>query len=130
MKKISAKAAVWTGQAWINLPVFVLIFSPISLFGLLAFPWLNRQAGSVAGPLLICLFFLGIGLAWLWWAVMVPRWRIWAWSRVADIEDLRQRAVRAGLIWPEGHVLERTEFRDAATKQVLRELDQKRPPRN
>ena len=129
MKKISASAAVWAGQAWINLPVFVFIFSPICLFCLLAFPWLNRQSGFVAGPLLICLFLLGIGLAWLWWSVMVPRWRIWAWSRVADTNDLRQRAVRTGLIWPEGHVLERTEFQDAATKRVLRELEKNGPPR-
>jgi hypothetical protein len=99
------------------------------LICLLAFPWLNRQSGFIAGPLLICLFLLGISLAWLWWSVMVPRWRIWAWSRVADTDDLRERAVRTGLIWPEGHVLERTEFRDAATKRVLRELETKRPPK-
>ena len=129
MKAISASAAVWVGQAWINIPVFGLIFSPVTLFGLFAWPWLNRQTGAVAGPLLIGLFLFGICLGWLWWSVMVPRWRIWAWVRVADTDDLRQRAVRTGLIWPEGHVLERTEFRDAATKHVLRKLETRAPPR-
>ena len=130
MKKLSASVAIWAGQAWINLPVFLIIFAPVALLGLLALPWLNRQPGAIAGPLLVCGFLLGVGLAWLWWSLMAPRWRIWAWSRVADTDDLRRRAVRHGLIWPEGHAFERTEFRPAATRQALRELETKEPPRN
>jgi hypothetical protein len=130
MKKLSASAAIWAGQAWINLPVFLIIFSPLALLGLLALPWLNRQPGTIAGPLLTFAFLVGVGSAWLWWSLMVPRWRIWAWSRVADTGDLRRRAVRHGLIWPEGHALERTEFRTAATRETFRELETKESPRD
>lgn len=69
------------------------------------------------------LFLFGIVLAWIWWSIMVPRWRLWAWERVEDLDDLKQKAVRAGIIWPEGWIFEKTEFQSEYIKAKLRDLE-------
>ncbi len=123
MKKLSASDAVWAGQAFVNLPVLVFIFAPVSLLHLLGRPWLARQSVSEADVGWGCCFLLGVALGWLWWSLLVPRWRIWAWSRVADKSELRRLALQHGLIWPQGHAFERTEVRTAATRQKIQELE-------
>lgn len=47
---------------------------------------------------------------WLWWSYATPRWRRWAHARGADPDRLQQLAEREKLVWPRGHIFERTEF--------------------
>lgn len=70
----------------------------------------------------------GFVIAWLWWSVMVPRWRLWAYERVDDIAELKRAAVAVGLIWPDGWILERTEIKSKAHAARERELE-RRPGR-
>ena len=125
MKPLPVSTAILVGTAWVNLPVLPIMFVPLSLFIFFSGGALNRKASGTDLLLLLGLFVLGFGLSWGWWSVMVPRWRLWAWARVEDTEDLRQRAVRSGLIWPEGHMFEKTELRTATTKQQIRDLESK-----
>jgi len=124
MKEISIDRAIMVGTIWINGPVFSLLFGPAMLVFLLGAP----HRGEVPKAVLIgggVAFVLGIIAAWAWWSYMVPRWRVWAWSRVSDLGELRIRAVRAGLIWPQGHFFERTEFRSKALQNEIVELEAK-----
>lgn len=102
--------AVNRGMWSVNGPVMALILSAAILPILLA---------TLLGPLsatplgITLLVTCGIGtwcLAWLWWSISVPRWRLWAYTRVEDLDALHQAAVSAGLLWPEGHFFERTEI--------------------
>ena len=61
--------------------------------------------------------------SWLTWSFLVTRWRLWAYERVENLDELKAIAVEAKLIWPEGHVRERTEIRSPAQKQRLLELE-------
>lgn len=63
-------------------------------------------------------------LAWLTWSLLVPRWRLWAYNRVDNIDELKSQGVAAGLIWREGHLFERTEIRTPDQRRRLRELEQ------
>ena len=65
----------------------------------------------------------GFVLAWLWWTLAVPRWRVWAYERVGDIGELKQQAVMGGLLWPDGSFFERTEIRSPAQKRRIAELE-------
>jgi hypothetical protein len=45
---------------------------------------------------------ISIPLAWLWWSLAVPRWRMWAYERVVHVQQLERAAVRWGLTWRKG----------------------------
>ena len=66
-------------------------------------------------------------LAWLWWSVNVPKWRIWALERTTDWPPLKMQGIRAGLIWDEttatGRFFRRTEIRSAKDQRLIVELE-------
>ena len=128
MKRISVGSAVLVGTLWVNIPVIPIMFTPSFLFLIIAQPDKNHQPTAFVLSSLLSLFGLGFVLAWSWWSLMVPRWRLWAWQRVEDLNSLKQRAVGAGLIWPDGHVFEKTELRSKETQEKLRALESRKRP--
>lgn len=63
---------------------------------------------------------LGIAAGWLWWSVAAPRWRLWAYRQVNDLELLEQLAVADKLVWPVGHPFTRTELRFGSLGEQLK----------
>jgi len=120
---MSVGRAILAGVIWVNgsamlgfaLPIVVLIS-------------LMNGADEVGGPGvligLVLIFLLSFVAAWFAWSVQVPRWRVWAYRRVNDIEALKDSAVSAGLIWPEGHFFQRTELRTAAQSLEMTRLEE------
>jgi len=57
--------------------------------------------------------FLGLAigalLAWPCWSILVPRWRDWVEDQGLRPDEVQPLAVRTGLLWPRGFLLERTE---------------------
>ncbi len=98
--RISAGRAVALGHLVINLPALVII----GVVGVIAVRNLSVGAG-------LALTFGAAGLAWLWWAFCVPRWRRWAITRGADPKALQKLGLMTGLLWPQGSWMSRTEFR-------------------
>ncbi|WP_041855873.1 hypothetical protein [Candidatus Korobacter versatilis] len=92
------------GKRIVTLPVMLIMFGTWGAAWLLA----NKLKQNW---ILLASVLLGPGLAWVWWSWMVPRWRRWAATTGADMEEVEILAVNSGLIWPKGHVLEKTEFR-------------------
>ncbi len=95
--------AIAIGTLWVNIPVFLLMFAPI--FILLAF------VPKPPAVLAILVFALGFVVAWLWWSINVPKWRLWAYQRVSDINSLKVKAIQAGLVWPDSSFFSRTEIK-------------------
>jgi hypothetical protein len=87
------------GQLVVYLPVVVFI-----VLGCAASAFLGLSKAIVCLP-------AGMGLAWIWWSATVPRWREWATEKGADPDETQDLAQKAGLVWPRGHLLEKTEFR-------------------
>jgi len=126
-KSITVGFAIAVGLICVNIPVLPIMLG-VPLLALLStslFGWSQtvdlRDAYVIA--LLISLFLLGFVLAWTWWAVMVPRWRLWAYERVTDIPKLKRWAVAVGLTWPDGHIFGRTEIKSKAHAASERELE-------
>jgi hypothetical protein len=98
----------------IMLGVPILTFGAVTLFG-------HSQWSMIAAGLA---FLVSWPAAWLTWSVLVPRWRVWAYERVEDLDELKAIGVTVGLIWPDGHPNGRTELRSRAQQERIRELEQ------
>jgi len=117
---LSVRQAIRRGLLVVNGPVLALLFGPLAVFVLLIkHQVIARQYNWVGLPI----FVAGFVLAWLWWSVTVPRWRIWAYERVEDIQELKEQAVSVGLTWPMGHAFNRTEIKSAEQARREQELD-------
>ena len=71
------------------------------------------------GPLFL-LAFIG---SWLVWSVQVPKWRLWAYERVEDIQELKSAAIADQLIWPDDSVFTRSELASRATWARIRKIE-------
>ncbi len=101
--EISTRRAVTVGLVVVNGPVLGLLGGPL-FFLESVFPepnWLHALGA----------FGLGFVSAWLWWSWTVPKWRLWAYERVGDIDELLEKARQAGIAWSPGHFFESTEIR-------------------
>ena len=125
MQRITVNQAIGIGMLVVNVPVPALICAP--MWALV--PYASRignARGLGIAVLLFCISFAaGIAVAWLWWALAVPKWRLWAYERVIDIPLLRVHAERMGLNWPDGHLLSRSEIKSAAHAAREREFEQR-----
>ena len=98
---LSAGRAVAYGLLVVNGPVLALLLGGL---------WLGANMSDGSTPGSIAGFAVGFVVAWLWWSLAVPRWRIWALARGADPERLQVLAQRAGVVWPRGSFFEKTEL--------------------
>jgi hypothetical protein len=113
-KTMSPAAAIAIGTVVVNVPVAAILIG-ISLIGV--------QLGLSLTLALV----LALVLGWSWWSLAVPRWRLWAYQRVASTGVLQKWALSTGLVWPRGSFLERTEFKSSAHRQLEKELEQQFP---
>lgn len=116
---VSVEEAISKGKRMVTIPsvvvLFVVIFICIYLGSERILPFWIAPGG----------FVFGIIAAWLYWSVMITRWRLWAFENVRNVHRLKRRAVQERLIWKDGHILEKTEFRSGADKQYWESLQDK-----
>ena len=97
------------------------------MFGIPLLVWLVAAALGISGDWLLIAaagsLLISWPASWLTWSFLVTRWRIWAYERVENLDELKAIAVEAKLLWPEGHARERTEIRTPAQKQRISELE-------
>ena len=105
--------AFWT----VKLPSLFFLLGPFFICQF--FTSRAQWIGNPGFKLFAMSFGSGFVLGWLAWSVLVPRWRLWAYKRVPDIDALKAQAVAAQLVWPEGHFFQRTEL---ASSRVWREI--------
>ncbi len=85
---------------------------PSSLLGLVIFTgYLFIISDNPRGSELILLLVSTIAGPWLWWSLLLPRWRLWALRQVDDVADLFSEAVSVRLMWPPGHFFQLTEIK-------------------
>ena len=117
--------AILAGMIWVNGSAMLGFALPIVVA--ICISSMNG-ADEVSGPGgligLVLIFLLSFVAAWFAWSFQVPRWRVWAYRRVNDIEALKASAVSAGLIWPEDHFFQRTELRTAAQSLEMVRLEE------
>jgi hypothetical protein len=114
---LTVRSAILWGLLWVNGPIFPLLLGVPILAFLLAVSW---QLPSIFIWISIPLGFLA---AWSWWSWTLPKWRLWAISRVDDISHLYRRAIEVGLMWPRGHFFEKTEIKSTIHSIQEREIE-------
>ncbi|QGZ93290.1 hypothetical protein [Terricaulis silvestris] len=111
-----AERVVTLGGLFVNLPGMIILFGGWWL----EFYFVERYEVQInLGPVLnvsvaVIALAMPLVLAWLWWSVTVPRWKIWALARCRDWPTLERVAIRDRLIWDErdwfGRAMARTEI--------------------
>ena len=109
-RSTSPAIAICWGVLSVNGPVAVLLASA-SLIPLIVGAFLGPYIPLPLNVVLMVVIGAAVWCsAWLYWSISLPRWRLWAYSRVEDIDKLHTMAVSYGLLWRDGHFFERTEI--------------------
>jgi hypothetical protein len=121
---MSVARAIVIGLLWVNGPVLALLIAPFVIMGAgNSYGFIPRAQNWIILPL----FAGGFVLAWLWWSLMIPKWRLWAYERVTDIPRLKAAAVNVGLTWPDGSAFSCTEIKSREQTLRERQLDPEPP---
>ena len=89
--------------------------------------WVQRRSNSQIVDVALNIFLATLMptwiFMWLWWSVQVPKWKLWAYARVDDVVALKIAAIKAGIIWPDGSIFEKTEICSKAVRQQIHQLE-------
>lgn len=118
MENTKVNDAIWKGHKLVNFPIYVIM---IIGFGLTLFISISYEIGY-SFPIGFLLTFTSM---WLWWSFTITQWRIWAFSNVRNIDELKRQAINQKLIWPDGSWFEKTEIRTKIQREELKNLQSK-----
>ncbi len=107
------------GQFFINFPVMFVMFGCIGLFY-----YLNK-IDLISRPIMLIGFVISFILGWLVWSLFIAKWRIWAFEKIDEKFHaiLKNEAIQAKLIWPDGHIFEKTEIRTVEQKAKIKAIN-------
>jgi hypothetical protein len=109
----------WT----VKLPSMTLLLGPIGAYLIAAKLKVVPTFGTAGMLWAVPAFLIAFVGGWLVWSIQIPKWRLWAYERVDDIDALEEAAVGVQLIWPKGSIFERTEIASANTWARIRALE-------
>lgn len=69
--------------------------------------------------------FLSIAAFWLFWSISIVPWKVWAYSNVRNVHELKKRAVFTGLIKNDGHLITDTEINLFYSKNTMNEIEKR-----
>jgi hypothetical protein len=118
-ESVTVDEAIARGKRMLTYPSLIIFFGVWALFFCLAVKTIVPFWFLVAG-------FVPAGLlAWLYWSVMVTRWRLWAFENVRNVHELQKRAVKKQLLAKEGKFIQKTEIWTAEQKERWKLLQDK-----
>ena len=106
MKRVTPLRAVAYGHLTVTLPVVGII----ALFCFIG--WVLNGVGALFIGLIV-----GSVIAWPFWSFLMPRWRDWVEDAGLTGDDVQRLAVMTFLLWPQGSLFERTEFKRRNVKR-------------
>lgn len=103
----------------------ILVYVPMTIF-----------LSLMLGGAFLCAYFdapwpflvgfpLGFVLAWLYWALRVTSWKIWAFGHVRNVHELKMKAIRYKVLHPDDSFFGRLAFQTASQRAALLELESK-----
>ena len=113
MAEISIEQALSKGRRQLFWMPMTLFF--VFLFGGIAVLTISAIAATV-------LFISSFIIPWVWWSFKVTKWKIWAFTNVADVRTLEKKAITQQLIWPHGNWFEKTEIKNSGERLLLEQL--------
>lgn len=130
---ISVDQALVRGRQMLLLPRVLMIIGlflfllPLALLfmALTDGPGLSRNTWLVFGAVLILDFLLFFYLPFLFWSKRTTRWKLWAFSHVNDIAELKKAARSAALCAGYGTFMDNIQLQSAAERDEWRKLQQR-----
>lgn len=118
-EEIEFNKALNYGQFFINFPVMIV------MFGLMGLSWYLNTIGLISKLIMIVGFVISFILAWIVWSLSIAKWRIWAFEKIDEKFHyiLKKEAIKAKLIWPDGHIFEKTEIRSESQKRKIKAIN-------
>jgi hypothetical protein len=119
--RLTAQEAVDQAAWSVSGPVLLLIVGPafaVGVVGLVA----GAHGGEIA-PWVLMALIVGWLFGWLAHSILTPQWRLWAYERVDDLDELKRLGVAARVLWPDGHIIHRTELPSPAVRERLAALE-------
>ncbi|MFM2386998.1 MAG: hypothetical protein RL660_1755 [Bacteroidota bacterium] len=116
---VNVDEAISKGHKMVTYPAIVIV---VGIIGVTIYLGAERLIAAWGVPIG---FLLSIGLSWLWWSIMITKWRIWAFHNVRNVHELKKRAIQEKLIWADNSIFESTEIRTSTDKAKLIELQNK-----
>ena len=107
------------GQLLINFPVMIV------MFGLMGLSYYLYKIEFISKPILIIGLVVSFISGWLVWSLFIAKWRISAFEKIDEKFhlQLKKEAIKAKLIWPNGHIFEKTEIRSEEQKAKIKAID-------
>lgn len=112
----SIKKAIFTGHLMLTLPSFILFLIPV----LISIVQMNHD--EIYYSIVLLGILTGQALAWFYWSSMVTKWKIMAFSKVKNKRALKNHAIRSFILFKDGSLAERTEFKTYRQKKQLIEI--------
>ncbi|MBC9880329.1 hypothetical protein G8O24_23670 [Bradyrhizobium sp. INPA01-394B] len=101
-KTIGVGRAILVGEIVVKIPALGLMLLTIWFLGPIIQGWIQGNASNgIKFLTLVVVMLIALGAGWTWWAVVMPRWWVWALERVANPRLLYSAAVSAQLLWPQ-----------------------------
>lgn len=115
----TVKQALRKGQVTINIPVFIIMFGIMSSFfyfsSIKEIPFYFTPLSFIIGP------FCG----WVYWSYAIVKWKLWAFKNVRNRHELKEKAIRTQLIWPDNSVFNKTEIWTTFQRKEWEKINQK-----
>jgi hypothetical protein len=107
---VTIDAAIRKGRITLMLPI--VLITVVLAIGVYVIPRFVFGIHPQPVILISASAFVGLLPSWLWWSIMEPKWKIWAYESIdpAYVMALKQRAISNGLIWPDGSIFNKTEI--------------------
>lgn len=112
MNLITVEDALEKGQNYVNTPATIILFL-FSSFGI----YLNVKFDCSGWYVLLILFF-SFSLSYFYWAIAVVKWKVWAFERVINKQELKRRAVFEKIIWNDDSFFSKTELWSKKDKEL------------
>lgn len=116
---VTVDEAILKGHQMVTYPSMAIMLGAIFLCAFLGI------AQIVPGWTILICFLLGFVLSWLYWSIMITKWRLWAFENVRNVHELKKRAIRENLIWGGNSIFEKTEIRSTEEQEKWLALQKK-----
>lgn len=103
----------------------ITIPTMLTMFGLMIVFFVLDGNGIIPKQFSLPGLLFSIFASWIVWSIQVPKWKVWAYTQVDDIEELKRSAVESKLIWNDSSIFTRTEIWNKKQKLAIQKLKDK-----
>lgn len=118
--RITIDQAIDKARLTINMPA-TLIMMVAWAQALLIVP-----SGMAPMTVMMVSIFIGISgwpMHWLYKAIMTPRWKLWAYARVTNVQQLKEAAIKARVLAADNSFAEKSEICSKETRAQILKLE-------